>query len=445
VEGPSTAEVWGSPEAWAANAAGEVSPVQWALVAGRRVRPPCVAWAMLIVWAALVIGFGVAAGADQGTQTGLPAGRVPATLAAMATMGLISGCYLVPLVLWAGWGRWRARRRRRARIAALKARRIVGGLGEISGTAGSAGAASTARVGQMRLPLPDGAPPLPLPGEYWLYWLVPTRRHASPLLLSAEPVDAQEAANRRAHPSPAQQALVRRVLADELGVTPERLAANRAGVLTHRQRRALVRRIRLRLLFPGVLIGAVVAAGLGFFAVWGVLSLLRTHWADAFGAAVAFGIHGLAFAPPFVMMAWELVASSGLPAVVSALRASAPVERVEGEAVVRLVGPLDEEWEIRVAGALRLPVSPMVGSALLAPGRYALYYLPGLGLLLSAEPLEAVADTAPGSPGADGAALGLPDADGAALGPSGADDAAPGSSGSPDADGAVIDRRPNGG
>ncbi|MCX4905195.1 hypothetical protein [Streptomyces sp. NBC_00878] len=413
-----------------------MSPVQWALVAGRRVRPPCVAWAMLIVWAALVIGFGVAAGADQGTRTGLPTGRVSATLAAMATMGLISGCYLVPLALWAGWGRWRARRRRRARIAALKARRIVGGLGEVSGsagsagsvdTAGSAGAAGSACVGQMRLALPDGAPPLPLPGEYWLYWLVPTRRGASPLLLSAEPVDAQEAANRRAHPSPAQRALVRRVLADELGVTPERLAANRAGVLTHRQRRALVRRIRLRLLFPGVLIGALVAAGLGFFAVWGVLSLLRTHWADAFGAAVAFGIHGLAFAPPFVMMAWELVASSGLPAVVSALRASAPVERAEGETVVRLLGPLDEEWEICVAGDLRLPVSPMVGSALLAPGRYALYYLPGLGLLLSAEPLEAVADTAPGSPGADGAALGPPGADGAAPGSSG-------SSGPPDGD-----------
>ncbi|MEV6166602.1 hypothetical protein AB0L99_00050 [Streptomyces sp. NPDC051954] len=378
---------WTSPEAWAANAAGEVTSMQWVSIAGRKVRPPILAWAILLFWGALVIGVGVAAGTAPDRSGDLPEGQVPATLAAMGMTFLVTVWYPVPLALMAGWSRWRARRRRRGRIAALRACKIADALGEIS---------TVARVGESSIRLPEGAPQLPPPGAYRLYWLEPTQRGGTPLLLSAEPVDAQEAAGNM-YPTGAQLAWTRRVLAEELGVTPQQLTANRAGRLTRRQRRALIRRVRLRLLVPGVLIFALVFAALGFFAFWCVLSLARTQWKAALGALFALAVHGFAFAPPFLIGAWELTGASGLPAALRALRSPAPVERVEGEVTVRLH---DEQGEIS-AGSLRLPVSPMVGSCLLTPGRYALYYLPGLNLLLSAEPTEVVGDSAPASPAAD--------------------------------------------
>ncbi|WP_210583651.1 hypothetical protein [Streptomyces sp. GESEQ-35] len=383
----SAADVWTSPEAWAANAVGEVTAVQWALIAGRKVRPPFLAWAILLLWGALVIGFGVVAGTASDRTGDLPEGQVPAMLAAMGLMVVVTVWYPVPLALMAGWSRWRARRLRRGRIAALRSCRIADALGEIS---------DVARVGQSSIHVPEGAPQLPPPGAYRLYWLEPTRRGGTPLLLSAEPVDVQEAAGSM-YPTCAQLAWMGRVLAGELGVTPQQLTANRAGRLTRRQRRALIRRVRLRLLLPGVLIYAVVFAAVGFLAFWCVLSLARTEWKAAVGALFALGVHGIAFAPPFLIGAWELTATSGLPAAIRALRSPAPVERVEGEVAVRLH---DRKCEIS-AGPVRLPVSPMLGSCLLAPGRYALYYLPRLNLLLSAEHTKVVGDTAPASPAAD--------------------------------------------
>lgn len=187
VGGLSTADVWTSPKAWAANSAGEVTAVQWALIAGRRVWPPIVAWAVLLGWGALVIGVGIAVDASRRQYVGLPEEQRPGALEMMVTVGVIFGLHAVPLAVWAGQSRWRARRRRRGRIAALRAGRIAVALGEIG---------ASARVGETCVLLPDGAPPLPPPGAYRLYWLEPARRGGKPLLLSAEPVDTEETANR---------------------------------------------------------------------------------------------------------------------------------------------------------------------------------------------------------------------------------------------------------
>lgn len=188
---PATAEVWTSPGAFAANAVGEVTDGQRRLVAGRRVRPPLSAWAALLCTGAVVVGSGVLVAVSPDPNSDLPEGRVAGPLAAMGVIALLLGVHTVPFALFAGLPRWRARRRRRRRVEALKACRVVGAPGVIGATGVS--------VDGRTLVVPDGAPPLPAPGTYWLYWLEPAHDNGESLLLSAEPVDAREAAGRRAH------------------------------------------------------------------------------------------------------------------------------------------------------------------------------------------------------------------------------------------------------
>lgn len=59
----------------AANAAGRVTPAQYAVVAGRRIRPPCLAYALVAVWLAMegLMGVDAAVAGDRpgATRTGL--------------------------------------------------------------------------------------------------------------------------------------------------------------------------------------------------------------------------------------------------------------------------------------------------------------------------------------------------------------------------------------
>ncbi|MEU7472140.1 hypothetical protein AB0A94_27080 [Streptomyces sp. NPDC044984] len=187
---PATAEVWTSPGALAADAVGEVTDGQRRSVAGRRTRPPLPARAALLCTGAVVVGPGVLVAVSPDPNSDLPEGRVAGPLAAMGLIALLFGVHTVPFALFAGLPRWRARRRRR-RVEVLKACRVVGAPGVIGATGVS--------VAGRTIAVPDGSPPLPAPGTYWLYWLEPAHGDGEPLLLPAEPVDVREAAGRRAH------------------------------------------------------------------------------------------------------------------------------------------------------------------------------------------------------------------------------------------------------
>ncbi|MCZ4514923.1 hypothetical protein O3Q52_43780 [Streptomyces sp. ActVer] len=68
--------------------------------------------------------------------------------------------------------------------------RIISGVGRIVEVPG---AEREVRAGAVRIEVHDGAAPLPPPATYRLYWLAPPEgvEEPSPLLLSAQPLDAQ--------------------------------------------------------------------------------------------------------------------------------------------------------------------------------------------------------------------------------------------------------------
>jgi hypothetical protein len=181
---------WTDPQSWAANAAGQVTSVQWSLIAGQKIRPPYFAWILLMIWAAILGGAGWAGGTPRDYPSGIPNGGVSGALAAVGLAAAVTFLWFPGLALMVGFSRWRARRRRRGRIADLAACRIDSALGCVV-VLDDGG--SQARAGTRSIPVPEGAPALPSPGPYRLYWLESARGKRSPVLLSAQPVDAREA------------------------------------------------------------------------------------------------------------------------------------------------------------------------------------------------------------------------------------------------------------
>ncbi|MET9088065.1 hypothetical protein ABZX77_40335 [Streptomyces sp. NPDC004237] len=178
---------WTDEDAVAANAAGRVTPAQYAAVAGRGIRPPYGAYALFAVWLALAGLMGTATGRDGpgGDSAGLAA-----TALRTALFGGVTAPYILVMALLVGVPRWRARGRRRRRITALAACRISSAVGEVVARPGGE---PEALVGTSRLSVPEGAPALPPPGTYRLYWLESAKAGPGPLLLSAQPLDRQQA------------------------------------------------------------------------------------------------------------------------------------------------------------------------------------------------------------------------------------------------------------
>lgn len=172
---------WSDPRVWEANACGEVTPAQRAVLVGPRVRPPVLAWVLLAV---LVIVEGGAGVLGAKPKVGLlveggPAGAV----ATMVFMMVVLGWQLLLAALVAGVPKWGDRRARRRMIAELAACRVGSAVGEVVG-------ARHARVGADMIPLAAAAPPLPPPGTYQLYWLELTTGERGPLL-SVQPLDEE--------------------------------------------------------------------------------------------------------------------------------------------------------------------------------------------------------------------------------------------------------------
>lgn len=256
---------WTDEDAVAANVAGRVTPAQYAVVAGRRIPPPYRAYALFALWLALVGLIGVAPIAAEDGPGGAPDGLTAAALRMAAVVGGVAFPFFLVSALPAGLPRWRARARRRRRIAALLACRVSSSVGEV---AARPGGEPEALVGASRLSVPEGAPALPPPGDYRLYWLESLKAGPGPLLLSAQPLDRQEAG------APADFVSVdaagrATLLLDAMGLTQRDLAANRAGRLTARQRWPLIRGFCLHALCWGL--GAIL--GLGIF-LWPGMAII---------------------------------------------------------------------------------------------------------------------------------------------------------------------------
>lgn len=181
---------WTDPQTVAANADGRVTPAQRSLIVGRKIRPPYFAWTLLIFWAATLGLAGWAGATPRDYPSSIPDGGVSGALAAIGLAALVTFLWFPGLALMVGFSRWQARHRRRRRIAALAAGRIESAVGWIVDLDDGG---SEARVGGDLIAVPEGAPPLPPPGPYRLYWLESPARGYNRVLLCTQPADAQEA------------------------------------------------------------------------------------------------------------------------------------------------------------------------------------------------------------------------------------------------------------
>ncbi|MFC4588270.1 hypothetical protein [Sphaerisporangium corydalis] len=179
-----TAWSWTDPDTLAANAAGAVTPAQRALIIGPRIRPPYLAWTLLVALALMEAGAGVH---GSTTNTGInPEGGVAGGVEEMLFIMIVLGWQVLVMALVSGVPRWGDRFARRRAIVAVESGRVTSAAGRVVAVPGGK---ARAIVGTTLIPLPTGSPELPPPGTYQLYWLEPTPGGPGPLLLSAHPQD----------------------------------------------------------------------------------------------------------------------------------------------------------------------------------------------------------------------------------------------------------------
>jgi hypothetical protein len=232
-DGPVEEWSWVDPQAWETNAAGGVTPAQRELITGPWVGPPVLLWVLVV---ALVIIEGGAAWYGATTNGGfVPEGGWLGAVSAMAFITVVVGWQLVAGIWFWGLPAWGDRYDYRKAIADLAACRVSSAVGQIeagsggpqarvwraeAGPGGPEARAKTelglggpeARMGPAEadprepvgqgevglrrrqglgepevIPVPFGAPALPPPGTYRLYWLERGKRGR--LLLSVRPLD----------------------------------------------------------------------------------------------------------------------------------------------------------------------------------------------------------------------------------------------------------------
>ncbi|MGW3283075.1 hypothetical protein ACWDR3_00345 [Streptomyces sp. NPDC001002] len=279
----------------------------------------------------------------------------------------------------AGIPRQRGRRRR---TAALTACRTAGAVGEVVALPDGT---REARIGAGRLAVPEGAPELPPPGTYRLYWLESAEADPDPgVLLSARPLDRHEAEAAPDFSATGAGAAGSRPLLEAMGLTQWDLAANRAGRLTPRQRRPLLREFCLRAVGWG-LNAAVV---LGFFLWINVTRIVDlvdsgpdgSWFPDITVLLIVFGVSAY-LGTMLMMLMWLLVRESRTGALWQVLRTPAPVRCAVDAVTVHGAGT---RWQLSAA-AMTFEVTESVARAFAEPGRYELHHLPDPRMLLSAE------------------------------------------------------------
>ncbi|WP_327107699.1 hypothetical protein [Nonomuraea glycinis] len=247
--GPVAEWVWVDPQAWETNAAGGVTPAQRALITGPWVGPPVLGW-VLVVTLVIIEGWAGWMGATTNGGFA-PEGGWRGAVSMMAFITVVVGWQLVAGIWFWGVPAWGERYAYRKAIVDLAACRVGSAVGQIevgptgpqaradtspggpvawgesgasmgdstaweesgAGLGGSAGQAGMPIGGSVNekeagggpsgsgawgdsgggegwggnIPVPFGAPALPPPGPYRLYWLERGKRGR--LLLSVRPLD----------------------------------------------------------------------------------------------------------------------------------------------------------------------------------------------------------------------------------------------------------------
>ena len=202
--GPVAEWVWVDPQAWETNAAGGVTPAQRALITGPWVGPPVLGWVLVVT---LVIIEGWAGWMGATTNGGFaPEGGWRGAVSMMAFITVVVGWQLVAGIWFWGVPAWGERYAYRKAIVDLAACRVGSAVGQIEvGPTGpqargepegsympvgwgDVGERLPQAIGESEvIPVPFGAPALPPPGPYRLYWLERGKRGR--LLLSVRPPD----------------------------------------------------------------------------------------------------------------------------------------------------------------------------------------------------------------------------------------------------------------
>jgi hypothetical protein len=337
---------WTDEECVAANAAGRILPAQRDRLVGRPRGFPYFGLAAAVatpIVALILHGFGQNDGA--------------------ITVAIIGG-YLAVV----GFSLNAAERRQRRRLRAdLEHPDVQSGLARIV----PRGNGYEARDGLETIGMPYDGPALPAPGWYRMYWVARTDQGwAYRHLLSIEPDPQPEP-----RVSPDDIRATREAMVQAMGATPSELLANRAGVLTTKQRGSLRRGFVGRII--GVLCGLSIAYGFLWLMYYDFKESIEDPWSLRF----------LAFLPGLFAAGTLLAVGATLRnmrRITRALSDAAPVVRVEGPVVVR---PDDDNWQV-VLDQLTYTVSEPVARMFVQPGTYAFYHLPKLERLLLGEPVE---------------------------------------------------------
>jgi hypothetical protein len=340
-----SADIWTTVETVAVNAEGRLTPAQRDRIAGRA---PRVRWAVVL---ALLVPAPVAGWLFL-------VGQVTWAITVVTL-------WLTVVVTVAGLYRQAVTSRRR-RIEELADPRVGHGIGQVLETA--------ILVPEVNLHRRYDDPPLPPAGWYQLYWFAErggTHGYALRWLLSAYPLAPSDLPEWEPEQMPVQRSKLMLALRRD---APE-LAENTAGRLSTNQRHELRRSLfasRAGIVVAGML--GVASAAVVPVIVWAAIrereypALLLVVLA---GGAVAFFGY------------WISTAAREGARLRTALGAATPVRRESGHISVRS----DNDGDAIVLSGLEFTVASRVAVVFRAAMPYALYYVDGVGRLLSAEPV----------------------------------------------------------
>jgi len=337
---------WTDEESLQANAAGRLSPEQREVLKGR---PPGFSY------------FGLAAAIFTPVLALVlhQAGQNDAAI----TVGIIGTYLALTLFFVNGY----ERRQQRRLDAGLDHPTIQSGLAQVV----PHGKGREMRHGLVRIGIPYDGPGLPEPGWYRIHWVEQTEyRQLIHRLLSIDPTPQSVPTM-----EPADLLAAREAMVQAMGSSMSELLANRAGVLTTKQRGSLRRGFVGRII--GVLCGLAIAYGFLWIMYYDIQSSVEDPW----NIRIISAVPGLIALGTLIAVG---VTMRNMRRVTKALSDPTPVVRIVGPVVVR---EGDDNWELELGGVKHL-VDAKVAKTFEQPGTYALYRLPTLDRLLLAEPVE---------------------------------------------------------
>jgi hypothetical protein len=281
---------------------------------------------------------------------------------AAITVGIIGAYVALTLFFVNGY----ERRQQRRLDAGLDHPTIQSGVGQVV----PLGKGLEMRHGLARIAIPYDGPSLPAPGWYRIHWVEQTEHgHTMHRLLSIDPTPQPVPTI-----EPADVVTAREVMVTAMGSSMSELLANRAGVLTTKQRGSLRRG------FVGRIIGVLCGLGIAYGFLWIMSYDIRSSVEDPWNIRIISIVPGLIALGALIAVG---VTVRNMRRVTKALSDPTPVVRIEGPVVVR---EGDDTWELELGG-VKYIIDAKVATTFAQPGTYALYHLPTLQRLLLAEPV----------------------------------------------------------